>query len=163
MLTCSVILGAEENIMDVDFENRIRIFVYQHFVTRGRAPAVADVADALAVTPVTVRDAFVALAEEHVLVLHPDSGELWMAMPFSAVPTPFRVRAQDSAWWANCAWDALGILAALDQDGEIATQCANSGADLTVTVHDGALDPDASGVIHFAVPAARWWDDIGYT
>ena len=81
----------------------------------------------------------------------------------SAVPTPFRVRVQGSAWWANCAWDALGILALLGQDGEIDTQCAYSSADLAIAVRSRALDPDADGVIHFAVPAARWWDDIGYT
>jgi hypothetical protein len=30
-------------------------------------------------------------------------------------------------------------------------------------VHDGVLEDPDEAVIHFAVPAARWWDDIGST
>jgi hypothetical protein len=31
-----------------------------------------------------------------------------------------------------------------------------------VRVDGGAVSSDADAV-HFSVPAARWWDDIGYT
>jgi hypothetical protein len=149
--------------MDVEFENRVRISIYRHFASHCRAPTIAEVAAALVEKSSSVRDAFVSLAEKHVLVLQPGSGELWMAMPFSAVPTGFRVHVPGSSWWANCAWDALGVLAALGQDGEVETQCANSSDDMIVAARGGSLDWNASGVIHFAVPAAHWWDDIGYT
>ena len=86
-----------------------------------------------------------------------------MAHPFSGVITDYRAVIEGRSWWANCAWDALGILALLGQDGEIETLCAYSGADLAIAVRSGALDLDTDEVIHFAVPAARWWDDIGYT
>ena len=33
--------------------------------------------------------------------------------PFSANPTPHRVLAVGREWYANCGWDAFGILAAL--------------------------------------------------
>jgi hypothetical protein len=36
-------------------------------------------------------------------------------------------------------------------------------APLRLEVRDGALEEPSEGVIHFAVPAARWWDDIGST
>jgi hypothetical protein len=32
-----------------------------------------------------------------------------MLNPFSAVETPHRVEAGGRSWFANCAWDALGI------------------------------------------------------
>jgi hypothetical protein len=85
-----------------------------------------------------------------------------MAMPFSAVPTPFRVTTAEGAWFANCAWDALGIPAALGVDARIATSCADCGQPMTTEVHGGHLVND-SGVILFAVPAAHWWDDIRFT
>ena len=31
-----------------------------------------------------------------------------MAHPFSGVPTDYRVESSGVAYWANCAWDALG-------------------------------------------------------
>ena len=36
-----------------------------------------------------------------------------MANPFSAVPTAYRVPPDGRWWYANCAWDAFGILSAL--------------------------------------------------
>ena len=38
-----------------------------------------------------------------------------MAMPFSALPTAFRVVVGERSVWANCAWDAFGIAAALER------------------------------------------------
>lgn len=72
------------------------------------------------------------------------------------------MRAGERAWWANCAWDALGIAAATGRDVKIATECADCGAPLALAVRGGMLAA-GKGVAHFAVPAARWWDDIGYT
>ncbi len=95
-------------------------------------------------------------------MLDPATRELWMAMPFSATPTQFRVTAGERAWWANCAWDALGISAMLQLPAEITTSCTDCGDPLTVRTTGQALC-DPSGVVHFAVPAAAWWDDIGFT
>ena len=39
--------------------------------------------------------------------------------PFSAIPTQVRARANDRWYWANCAWDMLGVPAALHSDAEI--------------------------------------------
>ena len=85
-----------------------------------------------------------------------------MAAPFSAVATPFRVDAAGRNWFANCAWDAFGICAALHVDGRIETVCPDCAEPIVVTVSDRRPD-DATLVFHCLVPAARWWDDIGYT
>lgn len=86
-----------------------------------------------------------------------------MAMPFSAVPTEFRVPVGDRAVWANCAWDAFGVAAALDADVSFVTRCPESNAPLRAGVRHGRAFADAGAVAHIAVPAAHWWDDIGYT
>jgi hypothetical protein len=85
-----------------------------------------------------------------------------MANPFSGIPTGFRVQADDRWWYANCAWDAFGICAALYQDGRIETSCPDCGEQLRIAVRDQRPD-DESLLFHCLVPAARWWEDIVFT
>ena len=144
-------------------EEEVRLAIYEHFVARQRAPSVEEVSERTGRPAAEVSSVFRGLAEAHVLVLRPGTDEVWMAMPFSAVPTGFTVRVGESSWWANCAWDALGVLAALDADGEVVADDPSGGEHLRVRVKDGKLADGAEGVVHFAVPAARWWEDIGFT
>jgi hypothetical protein len=109
-----------------------------------------------------VRAAWQELHEAHALVLDPATSEIRMANPFSAVPTPYRVRAADRRWYANCAWDAVGICAALHTDGRIESSCPDCGEPLNLEVHDQRID-DESLLFHCLVPAAHWWDDIVFT
>ena len=81
--------------------NEARMYVYRHFVAEGRAPSIAEVAVGLGVGTEQVRSAFEALAQGHVLVLQPETREVWMAMPFSAVRTSFSVCVGERRWWAN--------------------------------------------------------------
>lgn len=85
-----------------------------------------------------------------------------MANPFSAVPTPYRVHAGNRSWYANCAWDAFGVLSALKVDGRIESSCPDCDAPYTVEVADQKVDrPEL--LFHCLVPAAHWWDDIVFT
>lgn len=143
-------------------DRRVSLATYRHFVERGTAPTPADLTEPLGVTPGDVGAAWERLAAAHVLVLHPGTGALWMAMPFSAVPTGFRVHAAGRAWWANCAWDALGISAMLGEPARIDAACAESGEALPVETTGREL-ARGQGVVHFAVPARQWWEDIGFT
>ena len=83
-------------------------------------------------------------------------------MPFSAVPTDYRVDWGAQSAFANCAWDALGIAAALGRNATISTHDPLTGEPLSVTVRDGEARP-TEYVVHFAVNAAEWWQDIGFT
>ena len=84
------------------------------------------------------------------------------ANPFSAVPTAYRVLAQDRWWYANCAWDAFGVCAALHADGRIETSCADCGESIAIDVHD-QQPADRSVLFHCLIPASHWWDDIVFT
>lgn len=139
----------------------VRRAIYRALAERGVAPTWAEVARETGLDAGMVRESAARLAEAHLLVLDA-AGELRMAMPFSAVPTAFRVRSEERAWWANCAWDALGIAAATGRDVKITTDCPDCGSPLVLGVTGGELHHDEA-VVHFAVPAARWWDDIGFT
>ena len=106
---------------------------------------------------------YAALAASHVVVPDPDSGEVWMAMPSSAVPTAFRVVVRGRSVWANCVWDAFGIAAALDQDITFISPCPVSGVPIAAGVRLGVPFTPPRAVAYVGVPAARWWDDIGFT
>ena len=96
----------------------------------------------------------------------PGSSYLWMAEPFSAVPTFFPVRSRepgdDRRWFGNCVWDALAILALLKLDGVVETESPTDRETLRFEVTDGAL-ATTGAVIHFAVKASDWWQSIGFT
>ena len=142
---------------DVDLRNA----TYRRFVELGRAPSASEVAGVTGVSETAVRQGWQRLHDSHALVLD-DAGEIAMANPFAARPTPFRVEAAGRSWFANCAWDAFGIGAALGADSTIHTECADCHIPLDIEVRDGRPD-DRTLVFHVAVPAASWWDDIGYT
>src|SRR5689334_18890863 len=95
----------------------LRRLTYSRLVELGRPPLAAelDYEDVVA--------GWRELHEAHALVLDPATDEILMAHPFSAVPTPHRVHADGRWWWANCAWDAFGICAALGTGGRIETTC----------------------------------------
>ena len=143
-------------------DRHIRNRTYGLFAELGRAPSADETAEAEGLTPDEVRQAWLRLDDAHALVLDPETSELRMANPFSAVPTAHRVHAAGRDWYANCAWDAFGICAALRTDGRISTSCADCGEPIAVEVRDSRPD-DESLVFHCLVPAARWWDDIAFT
>jgi len=145
-----------------DRDLALRNATYALFVRDGRAPTTEDVAREAGRPEDEVRAAWQRLHDEHALVLDEATGAIRMANPFSAVPTPYRVEAAGKSWYANCAWDAFGVCAALGVDGRIETTCPDCGEQLAVAVHEGRPD-DESLVFHSLVDAARWWDDIVFT
>jgi hypothetical protein len=138
---------------------RIRNHVYRRFVELGRAPTLAELQDELGGE---VEQALRRLHDAHALVLEPDRSEIRMANPFSAVPTPHRVEAGGRSWYANCAWDAFGIPAALHVDGHVSSACPDCGEPIEIDIRDQHPIPEEH-VFHVAVPAARWWDQIVFT
>ena len=150
-------------VMPDDFKNRVRVRLYRMFLELGRCPSSAEVAGSLQCAPADVATAFQALAADHMLVLQP-GGEVLMANPLSAVPTPFVVETGTDAgrqsWYGNCIWDALGVIAMLQCDGRVRASCGCCGESMTVSVRKGEVQANPPGVVHFAIPAKRWWDDI---
>jgi hypothetical protein len=147
---------------EAQLDREVRLTVYQHFVATGGAPEPGWLAGALSLTAPEVEASFRRLASQRVLVLQEDSYRIRMAMPFSGVPTAYRVETAHGAWWANCGWDALGIPAMLGEDARITTSCQDCDSPLQLTV-DRGQPREPKAVLHFLVPAARWWQDIGFT
>lgn len=139
----------------------LRNVTYRLFVELGRAPTRDEVASAIGIDDEAVRAGWQRLHDAHALVLD-GAGDLLMANPFSAVPTSFRVEAAGRSWFGNCGWDALGIGAALHVDCSIHTTCPDCREPIEVPVRGGATPP-SDAVFHVLVPAASWWNDIGFT
>jgi hypothetical protein len=139
------------------------VHVYDHLLARGTPPTSSDIA---AHFHTTTDDALRALRELNVgktVLPNPRTGEIWMAGPFSAVPTPYEVFADGVQWWANCAWDMLGIPAVAERPVHIEARCTDCGESMTFDVDPMQLTLDVEGVVHFLLPARRWYDDIGFT
>jgi hypothetical protein len=115
-----------------------------------------------------------------------------MANPFSGVPTDFKVHADGKTYYANCAWDMLGIPAALHTDAVIEAVCTESNETVRLEVKDGQITTNHvtlsrdSGegslprqtetlrsqrtlpqsdmlLIHFPLPFSHWYDDLVFT
>lgn len=142
-----------------EFDRHVRRFVYDVTLRRGFPPTIAESAAGLRTNVSDVRVSFGRLAAGRVLVLQPESGEILMANPFSAVPTPFLVEFDDYGCYGNCIWDAMGIAAMRRKDARIKTSCGDCGALMEVGIVAGAQQ-SGQGVAHIALPARRWWDDI---
>jgi hypothetical protein len=140
---------------------RVRHAIYRTFA-EGGVPRSAALSAQLNVPIDEIKAAYQTLDEARAIVLDGRTHEVWMALPFSAVPTPHRVTSGSRAWYANCAWDAFGIPALVKGEMRIDSACGDCDAPIVYRVERGRI-LDAHGVAHFAVPAARWWDNIGYT
>jgi hypothetical protein len=141
----------------------VRLYVFREAAATGNVPQPPQVSRALGRPEPDVRAALQELAAGKVLILAPNSGEIWAANPFCAVPSGFRVSAAGKRYWGICIWDALGIVAALGTgDAVITAPCGDCGTRMTLELREARLVRD-EGVVHFAVPAHHWWDNIGFT
>jgi len=138
---------------DAHLRNRI----YGAFAETGRPPSSVQLADWCG-GRLDAQQSLRRLHDAHAIVVD-DSGEIRMALPFSAVDTGHTVVAEDRSWFANCAWDTLAIPAALDVDATIEATYLDTGEPVELAVVDGELS-HSDGFIHFQICAQRWWDDI---
>jgi hypothetical protein len=137
------------------FDRSVRAEIYGLFAGGEDRVDVGVVARSGGWDEVDVGLSFRRLAEEHRVALAEDGYTVWMAHPFSGVPTSYRAVTGDQSWFANCAWDALAILSMVG-DGE-----AFGDGGLAWTVRGGVVTPD--GLVRLVVPARHFWDDIGFT
>jgi hypothetical protein len=146
---------------DSPLQDTVRLRIYRHFIESGRAPRAEDIARALKRDVAEIEDTFVALADAHAIVLAPGTRSIWMAHPFSAVPTPYAVQSSGVSYWANCAWDALGIAAMLQRDTECLCRCPDCNWRIDLSVKRGRVIDDC--IVNFVEPPRRFWDNMAYT
>jgi hypothetical protein len=147
----------------VELDTAVKLNVYETIVATTQAPSASDVATAIGCSPAEVEASFQRLFQRRLLVLEPGTtSRIRMAPPFSGVPTQHVAVVDGKSYYADCAWDALGVAAALHRDADIASECPDCKEPMAFQVQNGRPVPREC-VIHFAVPAARWWDDVIHT
>ena len=150
----------------MDLDTSVKLTIYRHFAATGAPPSPDQVAGPVGCSTAEAGAAFVRLQADRVLLLEPNSATIRMAPPFSGVPTAHRVEIGAQRYFANCAWDALGIAAALQREAVVHSRCGQSGEPLRLEV--GIEGPEPYGepsewLFHCQVPAARWWADLVFT
>ena len=123
-------------------DRAVRLAVYRTFADQGRPPSVTELAAQTGLPGAEVRAALGHLHQAHAIVLTPAGDAVRMAHPFSAAPMGFVVAAEglgpagyagDRMWWGGCAWDSLGIGAALGEPVAVRTLCPGCGRTLRAT------------------------------
>lgn len=150
--------AAETEALDQD----VRVHVFRQAAEAAHVPTPGEIASALGRSQSAIEEVLRRLAASRVLILAPGTANIWAANPFCAVPSDFRVDALGRTYWGLCIWDALGIPAALGADGTVTARCGDCAQELLLEVRSGEL-ARSEGVVHFGVPAARWWENIAFT
>jgi hypothetical protein len=148
--------------------------VYRHFAETAVRPSPEEVSARSGVAAGEVVAAYARLRAQRVLLLEEgDPASIRMAPPFSGVPTQHVSVVGGKRYFANCAWDAFGIVAALQPRGGspdtpafpealVESRCEQSGEPLRLPIGPEG-PPPSDWLFHCAVPAANWWDDLVLT
>jgi hypothetical protein len=146
----------------MDFDTTVKLAIYQATAETGTPPGLEEVTERVGAARSAVRQAYERLRDSRLLVLEPDGDTIRMAPPFSGIPTQHEVTVDGVLYHGNCAWDALGIPAALHRPAQIRSRCEQSLEPLHLSVGMNGPEP-SSWLFHCLVPAARWWQDIVFT
>ena len=174
--------------MDEDLVWQARHFVYSHIAETTRPPRVDEAAAHFGILIEEATELYKELHNRHAIFLDFDKMAIRMANPFSGIPTDFKVHANGKTYFANCAWDMLGIPAALHCDAFIDAVCTESNDTVRLEIKDGQLFyvtlSDSEGsllqspetlrsqqplpqsdtlLVHFPLPFSRWYDDLVFT
>jgi len=143
----------------------LRHFVYDELLSNGLPPSVSRIAQSFGVDTDEVKRELAALKLGKTILVHPETGEIWMAGPFAAGVTPYRIDrvvGPKQSWWANCAWDMLGVALIVNEPARLVASCCDCGEVLTLdSSPERGIDSD--WLVHFLLPARRWYEDIGFT
>lgn len=132
------------------------------FLDGQRPPSLGEIAAHLGCDEVTARRGLHALADNHGVVLHPNSDDIWVTHPFSAAPTTCVVRSGAKKWWGNCAWCSLGLARLAGGTSTIETRLGALDEPVTIRIEQGEL-LDTDLVVHFPIPMRKAWDNVIYT
>src|SRR6516165_8646997 len=118
----------------MSLDTQTKVAIYRHFAETGERPSLQLAAERVRANVGSVREAYARLRAQRVLVLEPDGESIRMAPPFSGVPTQHVVTVDNRKYFANCAWDSFGILAALHRAGQVHSRCEQSGEPLFLEI-----------------------------
>jgi hypothetical protein len=84
-----------------EFDLDVRYVIYQTFSNTSKPPTSHEIAAYLNVSIADVENAFGRLADAHHIALAPGTSSIWMAHPFSGIPTNFIAEIDGKTYWGN--------------------------------------------------------------
>ena len=141
---------------------RVRAAINALFVERGGPPEADELMTRTALPRDEVFDALRRLDAAGSITLRPGTLDVWTAPPFSATPTIHHVTINEKKFWAGCAWCALGVCVVAGP-GRIHSLYGGEDTPFDLDVDDHGPRPLGETCVHFAVPAARWGESLGYS
>ncbi|MBT6119658.1 MAG: hypothetical protein HOH66_17485 [Rhodospirillaceae bacterium] len=142
----------------------VRKFVYDTIVETAHPPIAQHVADRFGLPRAEVVRLFHVLQDERQLTLIPGTDRIFMAHPFSALITPYRVRLRRGPeYFINCAFDTLAAHPMLgDASMTISGFCHRTGKQIEILLDGGRIEwlQPATTVVYLGIPARRWWENI---
>lgn len=148
--------------MTDELQNKIRYQVNRFIFDNGYAPAVEQLAGLLNLSENEIENGLTALANNHAIVLHPGSFNIWVAHPFALFPTLFWVETAEKQWWGNCPWCSLGIASLTKTDTNIFTKLKGEREPLKIEIKSNKIIQQ-NYLVHFPIPAGKFWDNVIYT
>lgn len=140
---------------------RVRLFIFEHFLEHGAPPVLEDVMRTFSLSREAATDVLRDLEAARHIALVPGTARILMAFPFSAIATPFRTTVGGRTYHANCAWDAIAFRAMLDDDTRVESFCHHCAAPIRVELGGGGIDVEPKeALVYLALPPAQWWTDI---
>ena len=149
-------------LVDYSLLWQVRHFVYNHFADTIHPPSVEETARNFNISTEEAGEYYKELNDRHAFFLDPDTLNIRMAWPFSAIQTNFKVHASGKTYFANCAWDMLGIPALLKCDAVMDAKFTESNEPVQLEVKNGQVTNNEL-LIHFPVAFSRWYDDLVFT
>jgi hypothetical protein len=154
----TLVIKTAAELIDLDLEDRWRRrraardtavsrYILRTFLDDGGPIPVERIVTAFRDEPASaVHDALVALDDDDLIRVR--EGDIDIAYPFTASPTPFIVRVPDgNERYTCCAIDALGVAPMIGQRVQIGSQCHHCGVPLTFPAVPQGPGPEASGVM----------------
>ncbi len=141
---------------------QVRAFIYNHFADTTQPPTVEETARHFDISTEEASELYKELHNRHAFFLETETLTVRMAWPFSAVPTIFKVHANGKTYYANCAWDMLGIPVLLQSDAVVEAVCTESNDLVQLEIKNGQIT-NYDLLIHFPLPFSRWYDDLVFT
>jgi hypothetical protein len=149
----------EPNLPDLGggpaFEHALLARAFHLLLDDHRPVSAAHLAQALACDPDRVEQAL-ALLDRQARLRRDRTGAVSGSHGLSLTPTQHALllehhNGRERQFWTWCAWDAVGILAALDASGRIRSTSPSSGAPIQLDFHHGhPRDPEPGLVVFFA-------------
>jgi hypothetical protein len=142
---------------------RVRFSIYQQFLENARPPLVEELMAAFSLSRSEVTDVVQELVQARSIAVVKGTSRVLMAWPFSAIATPFKVRARGREYFANCSWDAIAFHAMLDNEPvAIESFCHYCARPIQIELSGGRatrVDPDST-IVYLALRPSEWWEEI---